>query len=155
MNILSSFLFILGLIQCSQAVLYAGDWEVFWDMPGEMTIASVSTPNYPLLSIPNPQFLAKQFETHLQVPPHMATTVYQDSSHAISTFIESASSRSVVEIKNKDGLYGTYDVTLDGEYQPGVLGVYLLLLAIPSTAFLYLIKPNQTKPNQTKLQVKD
>jgi len=50
MNILSLSLFILSLIQCSQSVLYAGDLEIFWQLPDGLTLSSVRSPYHSLSS---------------------------------------------------------------------------------------------------------
>jgi hypothetical protein len=112
MNILSSSLFILSLIQCSHSVPYGGDLGIFWQMPEGVTITSVRIPLHSILSMSSTY--SQKFKTTLEVPLHMAATVYGNSIHAFSSYLSSSSSRMTNEITTHDGVDRTYNITMNG-----------------------------------------
>lgn len=100
MIFVTPLLLLLGVVQYGNAVLYDGDWKVFWEVPDGTSITF--------------------FQTTVEMPIHMAATIYQQSIHAIAPWISSASFQSVDAFETDDGFYQTYNITLqnnDGNYQ--------------------------------------
>jgi len=99
MNPLNSLLLIfVSLVQYGNAVLYDGEWDVFWEVPEGSSITF--------------------FQTTLRLPIHMAATIYQQSIHAISPWISSPSYQSLDVFETDDGYYQTYNITLQNDGQP-------------------------------------